>query len=182
MRDGIDRISDLSAVGSAIIRNCRISCRRARPILIKSRDALIENCTIYDSHSPGIQAGSEMYWDEGPQTLNLTVRGCTFENIDTAAVDVGLFADGSDTSLDCKNILIENNVFKNNGQRTTARPWMKWDTVPKESASASATRTARSYATTRSSTTLGRISSCSIAKTSSSSATSSRKLTRNCER
>ncbi len=124
MRDGIDRICDLSAVGSAIIRNCRLSCRRARPILLKSRNALIEDCTIYDSHSPGIQAGAEMYWDEGPQTLNLTVRGCTFENIDTAAVDVGLFADGSETSLDCKNILIENNVFRSNGQRTTARPWM----------------------------------------------------------
>ena len=130
MRDGIDRLCDLSAVGSAIIRHCRLSCRRARPILIKSRNALIEDCTIYDSHSPGIQAGAEMYWDEGPQTLNLTVRGCTFENIDTAAIDVGLFADGSDTSLDCKHIVIENNVFRNNGQRTTARPWMKWGYGP----------------------------------------------------
>lgn len=130
MHDGIDRICDLSAVGSAIIRNCRLSCRRARPILIKSRNALIENCTIYASHAPGIQAGAEMYWDEGPQTLSLTVRGCTFEDIDTAAVDVGLFADGSETSLDCKNILIENNVFRNNGRRTTARPWMKWGAGP----------------------------------------------------
>lgn len=130
MRDGIDRLCDLSAVGSAIIRSCRLSCRRARPILIKSRNALIENCTIYDSPSPGVQAGAEMYWNEGPQTLNLIVRGCTFENIDTAAVDVGLFADGSETSLDCKNILIENNVFRNNGRRTTARSWMKWGYGP----------------------------------------------------
>ncbi len=130
MHDGIDRLIDLDTVGSAIIKNCRISCRRARPILIKSRNAVIENCTIYDSHSPGIQAGAEMYWNEGPQTLNLTVRGCTFENIDTAAVDVGLFADGSDASYDCKNITIENNIFRNNGQRTTSRPWLKYGYGP----------------------------------------------------
>lgn|GEM_PF-4972766 len=91
---------------------------------------------------PGIQAGAEMYWDEGPQTLNLMVRGSIFENIDTASVDVDLFADGSATSLDCEQIVIGDNVFRHNGQRTTARPSMKAGTARRGSAFASAARTA----------------------------------------
>lgn len=130
MRDGIDRLCDLDAVGSAVLRRCRFTSSRARPVLIKSRHALIEDCVFHDAHMPGIQAGAEMYWDEGPQTLDLTVRGCTFDNIDCPGLDVGLHADGSDQSYDCRNILIERNTFRHAGTLTTARPWMKYGYFP----------------------------------------------------
>jgi hypothetical protein len=128
MRDGIDRLVDLDAVGSALIRRCRFTASRARPVLIKSRQALFEDCVFHDAHMPGIQAGAEMYWDEGPQTLDLTVRGCTFDNIDCPAVDVGLFE--SDASYDCRRIRIERNTFRRGGTLTTARPWMKYGYYP----------------------------------------------------
>ena len=61
-----------------------------RPILIKSWNVLIENCTIHDCHLPVIQAGAEMYRDEDPRTLNLMVRGSIFENITRLQADYHL--------------------------------------------------------------------------------------------
>lgn len=118
-RDGIDRLCCLPQVGTLVIRHCRVSCSRARALLVKSHDALIEDSTIYDSHY-GLQAGTETYWSEGPQLLNLTVRHCTFENVDAPGLDIGIF--DSRASRDCRNILVENCVFRANGQRRNRYP------------------------------------------------------------
>ena len=118
-RDGIDRLCDLNKVGSAILRNCRFSDSRARAILIKSQDALIEGCTIYDSHY-GLMAGTETYWSEGPQLRNLIVRSNLFEGVDTPALDIGIFY--SQASRDCTNILVEGNIFRSNGPHQANGP------------------------------------------------------------
>ena len=64
--------------------------------------------------------GTETYWSEGPQLLNLTVRRCTFENVDAPALDIGIF--DSRASRDCRNVVVENNVFRANGQRRNRYP------------------------------------------------------------
>ena len=118
-RDGVDRLCDLPQVGTLLIKHTRVSCSRARALLVKSHDAVIEDSTIYDSHY-GLQAGTETYWSEGPALLNLTVRRCTFENVDAPALDIGIF--DSRASRDCRNIVVENNVFRANGQRRNRYP------------------------------------------------------------
>ena len=49
--DGIDRIADFEAAGKMIIKNCRFQNMRARCILVKTSDSIIENNTFYNTKS-----------------------------------------------------------------------------------------------------------------------------------
>ena len=64
-------ISRLSAVR---IRNCMIRSHLARGILIKTRDVVIEGCTIENTTGTGIHVGAEGGWYEGAPTENLVIR------------------------------------------------------------------------------------------------------------
>jgi hypothetical protein len=65
---------------------------RARCILVKTSDSVIENNTFYNTHMTAILAGPEFYWGEAPAVRNLRKnelvnlafsdrRGGTFKNI-----------------------------------------------------------------------------------------------------
>jgi len=113
--DGIDRVASFNAAGKAIIRNCRFQTLRARNLLIKTSNTLIENCTFYDTHMASILVGPEFYWGEAPQVRNLTIRNNKFVNIDGCSINIGCF--NSNQSMDNKNILIENNTFESYGAK-----------------------------------------------------------------
>jgi hypothetical protein len=111
--DGIDRIANLNSVGQTIIRNCRFQNMRARCILVKNSNTLIENNVFYDTHMTAILVGPEFYWGEAPQVRNLTIRNNQFINIHGSCINIACF--NSENSMDNKNILIENNSFINYG-------------------------------------------------------------------
>ncbi|MDR3708837.1 MAG: glycosyl hydrolase family 28-related protein [Capsulimonadaceae bacterium] len=111
--DGADRLVNMNTAGRLIVRNCRMSSIRARCVLVKASNSIIENNVFYSQHMPAILAGPEFYWEEGPNVKNLTIRNNRFENMYVPAVRVGCIA--SDTSMDNENILIENNDFEVNG-------------------------------------------------------------------
>lgn len=111
--DGIDRLADFQAAGKSIIRNCRFQSMRARCILIKTSNSIIENNTFYNTHMTAILAGTEFYWGEAPAIHNLIIRNNRFINIDGCSINLGCFK--SDNSYDNKNILIEGNTFENYG-------------------------------------------------------------------
>jgi len=113
--DGIDRIADFQAAGKSIIRNCRFQNMRARSILCKTSNSIIENNTFYNTHMTAILVGPEFYWGEAPAVRNLTIRNNHFINIDGSCINIGCF--NSDNSYDNKNILIEGNVFENYGAK-----------------------------------------------------------------
>jgi hypothetical protein len=111
--DGIDRIADFEAVGKLIVRNCRIQSMRARCLLVKTSDSIIENNTFYNTHMTAILVGPEFYWGEGPAVRNLIIRNNRFINIDGCSINIACF--DSDNSYDNRNILIEGNTFENYG-------------------------------------------------------------------
>jgi hypothetical protein len=54
--------------------NCAIRSHLARGILIKTRDVLIEGCTIENTTGTGIHVGAEAGWYEGAPTADLVIR------------------------------------------------------------------------------------------------------------
>jgi hypothetical protein len=113
--DGIDRLADFQAAGKSIIRNSRFQNMRARCILLKTSNSIIENCTFYNTHMTAILAGTEFYWGEAPAIHNVIIRNNRFVNIDGCSINLGCFR--SDNSYDNKNILIEGNTFENYGAK-----------------------------------------------------------------
>ena len=113
--DGVDRVADVQTAGKMIIRNCRFQVMRARCILVKGDDSLIENNTFYNTHMTAILAGPEFYWGEGPAVRNLTIRNNRFINIDGSSINLGCHQ--SDHSYDNMNIVIEGNTFENYGAK-----------------------------------------------------------------
>ena len=113
--DGIDRIADFEAAGKMIIKNCRFQNMRARCILVKTSDSVIENNTFYNTHMTAILAGPEFYWGEAPAVRNLVIRNNRFINIDGSSINLGCH--DSTQSYDNRNILIEGNTFENYGAK-----------------------------------------------------------------
>jgi hypothetical protein len=54
--------------------NCHIRSHLARGILIKTREVVIEGCTIENTTGTGIHVGAEGGWYEGAPTENLVIR------------------------------------------------------------------------------------------------------------
>ena len=113
--DGIDRLADFEAAGKMVIKNCRFQNMRARCILVKTSDSLIENNTFYNTHMTAILAGPEFYWGEAPAVRNLVIRNNHFVNIDGSSINLGCH--NSANSYDNRNILIEGNTFENYGAK-----------------------------------------------------------------
>ena len=113
--DGIDRIANFNSVGQSIIRNCQFQNMRARCVLVKNSNTLIENNVFHNTHMTAILVGPEFYWGEAPQVRNLIIRDNRFINIDGSSINIACF--NSENSMDNKNILIENNSFVNYGAK-----------------------------------------------------------------
>ena len=62
--------------------NCKAKSHFARSILIKSREALIENCEISDVFEFGVKIAAESGWAEGINSEHVTIRNCRFYNND----------------------------------------------------------------------------------------------------
>jgi len=125
--DGIDRLVDLDDAGTAIIRNSRFQSLRARNLLIKTSDTLIENNVFHDTAMTAILAGPEFYWDEGPAVRHLVIRNNRFENISGSSIFVAAHTTQSEfpphdtrahplpDSLVNRDITIEGNTFTGYG-------------------------------------------------------------------
>lgn len=110
--------------------NCMVRHNRGR-FVIKTRDAVITNCTFKDTSMGGVVLSCESTWGESSVPNNVTVTKCLFDgtsqtfnyesNTKYAAVAVeGLGSGGinkevtvSGDTIPCKNITIINNVFRN---------------------------------------------------------------------
>ncbi len=62
------------------IRNCTMGHNRARGLLIKASDGVMENNILEGVEGHGIQISPEYEWMEGGCSQNLVVRGNTFRN------------------------------------------------------------------------------------------------------
>ena len=102
-----------SGAGYRIIGNT-IRNNRARGILVKGDNGLIENNTIDGSTMSGISIGPEYYWNEADYPRNITVRGNLIRNTNYATNNFGrnggilIHGDGTRGNRD---ITIDNNRF-----------------------------------------------------------------------
>ena len=128
--DGIDRIANLDDVGRIIVRNSRFQSLRARNLLIKASDSVVEDNDFHDTTLASILVGPEFYWDEAPAVRHLVIRNNTFENISGSSIFVAAHTTESEfvhpanpspvahpppESLDNQDITIEGNTFKGFG-------------------------------------------------------------------
>lgn len=73
------RVSDPNANGSGfVIRRCTIRNHRARGLLIKADDGLIENNTIVGSTIADLVVSPEYYWNEADYSRKLVIRNNLF--------------------------------------------------------------------------------------------------------
>lgn len=112
--DGIDRLVDLDSAGSCILRRNRISSLRARCFLVKTGKSVIEDNLFHDTHMPGILAGAEFFWGEGPALRGLVIRRNVFRNIDAPNISVATF--NSPTGISNRDVTIEDNTFEDYGR------------------------------------------------------------------
>ena len=108
------------------IRDCTVRYNRARGMLIKASDGLIENCTLEGSCMGGIVLTPEMSaWEEADYSRNVIIRHNTLIHEDyddgpgrfqAGALTVAAFEHGRFVPLPGghRNIIIEDNTFKNN--------------------------------------------------------------------
>ena len=116
-------------VGSgAVIRNCKFGYNRARCVVIKCMNAVIEGNRMISSSSPAIMAVSDLEWAESSFPVNLVIRnnkitGCASgaqarygDGSSAGDIMVGIPAnDGFRSGKPCKNVLIEGNTIENSG-------------------------------------------------------------------
>jgi hypothetical protein len=81
------QVANTNANGDGfVIRNCTVRNNRARGMLIKASDGLIENCTVDGSSMGGIVLSPEMgTWSESDYSRNVVIRHNTIRHVDYAA-------------------------------------------------------------------------------------------------
>ncbi len=119
------RVSSPAANGSNfVIRNCTIKNHRARGLLIKADNGLIENNTIDGSTIAALVIAPEFWWSEACYSRNLIIRNNTFRHCGYAtagpwtnqAATVSILGEGNDKGIaqGHQHITIENNTFEDN--------------------------------------------------------------------
>jgi hypothetical protein len=102
------------------MEGCTLLSNLARGILIKTRDVIIENCTIIESTGTGIHIGAEGTWHEGPGSYNVTIRnnrilrcgrGDGTQN-GASGIAVNVVSTNPSTFGIHKNLLFENNIIE----------------------------------------------------------------------
>ena len=119
-----DVISNFERTGdNYVLRNNTILDHRARGLLLKARDGLVENNLVDGSSIAGLVMGPELWWGEGNYARNVVIRGNTFAHCGYATTGPWNAQSGVLTLLGTgdapdarghKNIIIENNSFANN--------------------------------------------------------------------
>ena len=119
-------VANADAMGNGfVIRRCTVRNNRARGMLIKASDGLIEDCTVEGSSIAGIAIVPEMgWWNESDYARNIIVRRNTIRSVgywknpgnsQAGAVTVAAFEYGHFVPLPGghRNIVIEDNTFEN---------------------------------------------------------------------
>lgn len=118
-----DRISDTSANGSGfIVRNCVIRNNRARGMIIKGDNGVIENNMISGCSVGGIEVAPEFWWNEAGSSCHLLIEGNTIKHVGYAtlnlpycfqagAISVAAHTTGPAAALDHSGIAIVDNRF-----------------------------------------------------------------------
>lgn len=110
----ITRLPRLHMEGSTIMSHL------ARGILIKTRNVIIENCTIIESTGTGIHIGAEGSWHEGPGSANVVIRnnrilrcgrGTGTQN-KASGIAVNVVSAHPPKSGVHKNLVFENNIIE----------------------------------------------------------------------
>ena len=119
-----DVVSNLDQTGDGyVLRNNTILDHRARGLLLKARDGLVENNLVDGSSIAGLVMGPELWWGEGNYARNVTIRGNTFAHCgyattgpwnEQAGVLTLLGTGDSPDARGHRDITIENNTFANN--------------------------------------------------------------------
>jgi len=102
----------------SIIRNNRFGNNRARGILLRTSDTLIENNTFYNLRGPAILMASEGMWLECGNIDNVSIKNNTFDRVSRSPI---LFSSIHYTSkrlpgeMSNRNLTITGNTFRNCG-------------------------------------------------------------------
>lgn len=126
-----DHITSLNRIGSGTtIKNCTFKNNRARGVVVKGHDIVIENNTFSGNTHPAIAAHADLYWCESAFPVNVKIRGNKItnnavsgemykqpENDMIGSIFIGVTPpQGTNGFYNCKqnkNILIENNTITN---------------------------------------------------------------------
>ena len=117
------RLGDPAACGAGyVVRNCTIRDHRARGMLLKADDGLVENNLVEGSTIAGLVISPEFYWNEAGYSCRVTVRGNTFRRCgyatataghpQAAAVCVTGESDHVGTGWGNRDVTIEHNAFE----------------------------------------------------------------------
>ena len=119
-----DVVSNLDHTGDGyVLRGNTILDHRARGLLLKARDGLVENNLVDGSSIAGLVMGPELWWGEGNYARNVTIRGNTFAHCGYATTgpwngQAGVLTiQGTGDAPDARGhreITIEGNTFANN--------------------------------------------------------------------
>ncbi|MBR5519385.1 MAG: hypothetical protein IKU55_01585, partial [Clostridia bacterium] len=82
-------VADLDAVPRLEFVGCRARSHFARSVLVKCREALIENCVIEDVFENAVKVAAESYWKEGIHTEQIVIRNCRFANNGRKSAECG---------------------------------------------------------------------------------------------
>lgn len=109
-------LSDITRLPRVELVNCTATRHFARSILLKNRDALIENCTFRDIMGPAIVAAAEAWWYEGVCPANIVIRGNKIYNCAETWGEAGgiVVKADSEQAEGCSitNITIEDNYIE----------------------------------------------------------------------
>jgi len=115
--------SNPNAMGSGfVVRNCVIRNHRARGMLLKADNGLVEGNTVDGSTIAGIVIAPELWWNEACYSRHVIVRNNTIKHVGYATVGpwtdqygaITLTAAAKETSRPGhEDILIENNTIEN---------------------------------------------------------------------
>ena len=112
--DGIDRVIDIDGVGTLTITNSSFQSLHARCLLIKASHSLVANSLCHDTVMAGIIIGPSFFWDEGPETDDVTIRNTLFQNVSGPNIMVG--NGGSATAPAVTGMSITDNQFVDYGR------------------------------------------------------------------
>jgi hypothetical protein len=108
-------ICDPAEVPDVEFVNCHAHNHYARSILIKSRRALIENCTVTSVFDVAVKIAAEASWKEGINMEDVTIRGCRFIDNGCLNSQCGGISVTMDTEASCSmpqgRVVIENNII-----------------------------------------------------------------------
>ncbi len=88
-RENAQLVADLDAVPRLEFVGCKARSHFARSVLIKCREALVENCEISDVFENAVKVAAESYWKEGIHTEQVTIRNCRFSGNGRLTPDCG---------------------------------------------------------------------------------------------